>query len=217
MERRALRAAMRCSRLVPITLKGTAAAGLFGLRLGSGGQPAPCCSMRLWTLHPRYLDSKGLVAAWREALLAQKVLSGTTRGYRNHPQLVRFRAAADPAGAIATFLHELATEAARRGYRFDTTKIAAVRAAGKIRETRGQLDFEWSHLIRKLEVRAPELARRWREVVSPEPHPLFRVTNGEVREWEKRDATSNSTQRLRAKVRQTRSGGGVSVRRAKMG
>ncbi|HKX52383.1 MAG TPA: pyrimidine dimer DNA glycosylase/endonuclease V [Nitrosospira sp.] len=37
--------------------------------------------MRLWTLHPRYLDTKGLVAAWREALLAQKVLSGLTSGY----------------------------------------------------------------------------------------------------------------------------------------
>lgn len=32
--------------------------------------------MRLWTLHPKYLDTKGLVALWREALLAQKVLQG---------------------------------------------------------------------------------------------------------------------------------------------
>jgi hypothetical protein len=46
--------------------------------------------MRLWSVHPRYLDRQGLTAAWREALLAQKVLTGTTRGYRNHPQLVRF-------------------------------------------------------------------------------------------------------------------------------
>ena len=38
--------------------------------------------MRLWSLHPRYFDSKGLTAAWREALLARAVLTGQTRGYR---------------------------------------------------------------------------------------------------------------------------------------
>ena len=142
--------------------------------------------MRLWTLHPRYLDSKGLVAAWREALLAQKVLRGPTRGYRNHPQLVRFRAAADPQAAIAAFLYELATEAERRGYKFDARKIVGPRAAQKIRETRGQLDYEWAHLRRKLKIRAPVIARQLRSVVKPDPHPLFRIVAGEVREWEKR-------------------------------
>ena len=51
--------------------------------------------MRIWSLHPQYLDRQGLTAAWREGLLAQKVLTGTTKGYRNHPQLRRFRAAGD--------------------------------------------------------------------------------------------------------------------------
>src|SRR3954463_9117853 len=106
--------------------------------------------MRLWTLHPRYLDAKGLVASWREALLAQKVLQGRTRGYRNHPQLHRFRAAVDPLAAIAAFLHALAAEANHRGYKFDVTKIVAVSGALSIRETRGQLNYEWAHLRRKL-------------------------------------------------------------------
>jgi hypothetical protein len=30
--------------------------------------------MRIWSLHPKYLDSKGLVALWRESLLAKNVL-----------------------------------------------------------------------------------------------------------------------------------------------
>ncbi len=141
--------------------------------------------MRLWTLHPRYLDAKGLVAAWREALLAQKVLSGVTRGYRNHPQLLRFRTAADPKAAIAAFLRELAAEAGRRGYKFDATKIARSGAHPKLRETRGQLDYEWAHLKRKLRVRAPAMARQWSKVAKPEPHPLFRIVAGKVREWEK--------------------------------
>ena len=141
--------------------------------------------MRLWTLHPRYLDSKGLVAAWREALLAQKVLSGATRGYRSHPQLLRFRAASNPHAAIVVFLRELAAEAERRGYKFDTAKIGTAGAAPQIIETRGQLDYEWAHLKRKLEVRAPKNAHLLRGITQPEAHPLFRIVAGAVRDWEK--------------------------------
>jgi len=142
--------------------------------------------MRLWTVHPRYLDAKGLVAAWREALLAQKVLSGATRGYRHHPQLLRFQACTDPLAAIGVFLWGLAAEAQRRGYSFDAGKILRGRSRRRIRETSGQLAYEWRHLRRKLRVRAPAVARAWRSVRLPEPHPLFVIVDGEVREWEKR-------------------------------
>ncbi len=142
--------------------------------------------MRLWTVHPRYLDSKGLVAAWREALLAQKVLAGATKGYRHHPQLIRFQAQSDPLAAIATFLAGLADEAQNRGYHFDAAKISSRRFHGKIPETSGQLSYEWSHLKTKLRTRAPKLAREFRGVDSPEPHPLFRIVPGDVRDWERR-------------------------------
>ena len=79
--------------------------------------------MRLWSLHPRYLDVKGLLAAWREGLLAQKVLEGLTKGYTHHPQLDRFRAAADPLSAISRYLSAIADEADARAYRFDRLKI----------------------------------------------------------------------------------------------
>jgi hypothetical protein len=142
-------------------------------------------TMRLWTLHPRYLDSKGLVAAWREALLAQKVLRGATQGYRHHPQLLRFQAQRDPCAAIAAFLSGLAQEADRRGYHFDRTKIARRRRCGKIPETNGQLRFEWRHLQKKLRSRAPAMARQCRGLVAPEAHPLFRIIPGRRRSWEK--------------------------------
>ena len=141
--------------------------------------------MRIWTLHPRYLDSKGLVAAWREALLAQKVISGATKGYRHHPQLTRFQAQTDPRAAIATFLVGLADEAQSRGYHFDASKISRRRFRGQIAETRGQLLYEWGHLRAKLRVRAPEIARQFRGVTMPEPHPLFRIVPGDVRDWER--------------------------------
>ena len=91
--------------------------------------------------------------------------------------------------AIAAFLHEIASEAERRGYRFDARKIANPRSAQKIRETRGQLNFEWTHLKRKLKVRAPAIARQLSSIEEPEAHPLFRIIAGEVREWEKADPT----------------------------
>lgn len=142
--------------------------------------------MRLWTLHPRYLDPKGLVACWREALLAQKVLAGATQGYRNHPQLLRFRESADPTLAIAVFLREIAAEAQRRGYNFDVRKIVRSGSMQKIRETRGQLEYEWGHLKRKLKARAPGVAQQLGSIGRPQAHPLFQITVGGIREWEKR-------------------------------
>lgn len=146
--------------------------------------------MRLWTLHPEYLDAKGLVALWREALLAQAVLLGRTRGYTNHPQLNRFKAAADPVAAIASYLEVVAAEAARRGYRFDASKIAGPRHIGKITATRGQLDYEWVHLRNKLRVRAPDVLAGHRDIERPTPHPLFRVVAGAVADWEVVTSTS---------------------------
>jgi hypothetical protein len=141
--------------------------------------------MRLWKLHPKHLDARGLVALWREALLAQKVLQGGTRGYKHHPQLSRFRQAANPPAALAAYLAAVHAEALRRGYHFNAAKIGKRRARLKIKETRGQLLYEWTHLKRKLKRRAPALYRASLKVSRPSPHPLFRLVPGKVREWEK--------------------------------
>jgi hypothetical protein len=144
--------------------------------------------VRLWTLHPKYLDPQGLVAAWREALLAQKVIAGKTRGYRHHPQLIRFQRRPRPLDAIRAFLAGLCEEADARGYHFDPGKIGRRRRTARIPETRGQLLLEWGHLKSKLRVRSPALARRWGKVPTPDPHPLFRIVPGGVRPWEKAPA-----------------------------
>ncbi len=167
--------------------------------------------MRLWTLHPRYLDTKGLVAAWREALLAQKVLRGATRGYRHHPQLARFQAQSNPRAAIATFLHALAVEAKRRGYAFNATKIGRARMRETIVETNGQLHFEWKHLKRKLKVRAPHVARQVRGIAVPDPHPLFRIVAGPVRDWEKISGPRTNTAAPAAGRRRARTRAGTAT------
>jgi Pyrimidine dimer DNA glycosylase len=141
--------------------------------------------MRLWTLHPKYLDARGLVALWREALLAQKVLRGATRGYRHHPQLLRFSETKNPTAALAAYLKAVHRESVQRGYNFDGSKIGARHDRGKILETRGQLLYEWSHLKRKLKQRDPKRHREFAAVKNPKPHPLFKIIPGKVRAWEK--------------------------------
>ncbi len=141
--------------------------------------------MRLWSLHPRYLDAAGLVALWREGLLARNVLLGRTRGYRHHPQLERFRSAPSPVARIDCYLSRVLAEAEARGYAFDSTKISPRRCrAGHTSVSREQLAFEWQHLLCKLAVRDPERFRRLRAKV-PRAHPCFRVVDGPLASWEK--------------------------------
>lgn len=140
--------------------------------------------MRLWSLHPRYLDPQGLVALWREGLLAQAVLRGRTKGYRHHPQLQRFRAHASPRSAINAYLAAVHAEAERRGYSFDRSKIGPVRRISRIPVTNGQLAYEWRHLMKKLARRSRKLHRQWLGVARPRIHPVFRQTRGTVESWE---------------------------------
>jgi hypothetical protein len=140
--------------------------------------------MRLWTLHPSYLDVRGLCGLWREALLAQKVLRGETVGYRSHPQLIRFKAQPQPLDAITTYLQHIYAEGRRRGYHFDPGKLSEPAAPPPIPVTRGQLLYEWQHFLDKLAKRAPHLYLQYENVPGPDHHPLFFVVEGEVEPWE---------------------------------
>lgn len=136
--------------------------------------------MRLWSLHPKLLDKAGLGAVWREGLLARAVLAGRTRGYRNHPQLERFRGCPDAIGAIDAYLHGVCDEADRRGYRYDRSKLGPS-GVERLTVAEGQMVYEFDHLQRKLEVRSkPHVG------VALEPHPLFDVVPGDVARWERR-------------------------------
>ena len=145
----------------------------------------PKHAMRLWTLHPRYLDSKGLVALWREALLAQAVIRGRTRGYRHHPQLCRFQESSSPRSAINAYLAGVYAEAFVRGYNFDRSKLVRVGARPRLMATYDQLLFEWEWLLRKLRIRDVATYRSHRQIVAPDAHPLFDIEPGPISEWER--------------------------------
>jgi hypothetical protein len=156
--------------------------------------------MRLWSLHPRYLDPAGLVAVWREGLLARAVLRGATRGYRHHPQLERFRASGRPVACVDTYLAAVWEEAMRRGYRFDRRKLGRGRVRRRVPVSAGQVAFEWAHLLAKVRRRRPDLHRALVAVAAPRVHPLFRVVPGPVAEWERRGGAVH--RRVRGDVRE---------------
>lgn len=154
-------------------------------------QPCETLSpVRLWSLHPELLDRQGLIACWRESLLAQAVLSGRTRGYTRHPQLERFRNHPQPLTAVAAYLEDLHLESRERGYRFDGDRILGGPAGhlarvDRISVTTGQLMLEWAHLQSKLADRSPQL-----HTAGPPPdpvpiHPLFSATAGPPAAWER--------------------------------
>ena len=141
--------------------------------------------MRIWSIHPCYLDAKGLVALWRETLLAQAVLLGNTKGYQNHPQLTRFRDCRNPIASLSTYLWSVVDEAKVRNYRFDATKVHLPKGRHRISLTMGQLAFERQHLLNKLVERDPERYQQWLKEETFKPHPMFRLEEGGIEEWER--------------------------------
>ena len=140
--------------------------------------------MRIWSVHPKYLDAKGIVALWRETLLAKNVLEGNTKGYKNHPQLNRFKAEENPLEAINQYLAEVWDEATRRGYNFDRNKIDFDFQKIKIDVTTGQLQYEFNHLLKKLEQRDPERYKQFEKLKMVDCAEIFDVKEGEIEKWE---------------------------------
>ena len=140
--------------------------------------------MRIWSLHPKYLDTKGLVALWRETLLAKHVLEGKTNGYKNHPQLNRFKSMPYPVDGINQYLIGVYEEAVKRKFNFDRSKIGWEINPTTIEETDGQLDYEKRHLLAKLKIRDQELFNNLSHTQYLEVHPMFRVIPGEIADWE---------------------------------
>ena len=143
--------------------------------------------MRLWTINFKYLDAKGLVALWREALLAKNVLAGLTKGYKNHPQLIRFYTHQNSTDAINAYLLEVYKETCARGYKFDVAKVGKFDAENlsKIAVTRGQIEYEFSFLQEKLKQRDLKKYKENLNVKNIEISTIFTKIDGDIELWEK--------------------------------
>lgn len=147
--------------------------------------------MRIWSVHPRYLDAKGLIALWRETLLAKKVLEGKTNGYRYHPQLDRFKQLPYPIDAINQYLEAVYEEALSRNYNFNKDKISVYFRITTITVTIGQLEYETQHLLNKLKRRDIEKYNELKDLKIFEPHPMFKIIEGGIESWEIIDLKQN--------------------------
>ncbi len=141
--------------------------------------------MRIWSIHPKYLDSKGLVALWRETLLAKNVLLGLTKGYKKHPQLIRFQKEKDPIELINTYLYFVYLDSKERGFKFNKEKFGKTNTKKKIFVTTKQVNYEFKHLMKKLKTRNPELFNHFKNEKQIETNPLFKTREGEIEAWEK--------------------------------
>src|SRR5262245_25991811 len=142
--------------------------------------------MRIWSLHPKYLDAKGLVALWRETLLAKHVLEGKTVGYKHHPQLTRFKKLPRPTEAINHYLSVVYDEANSRGYHFDKEKIDWDFECMQTTVTKGQVEYETVHLMKKLKLRDKKKFNELHMQTAFDAHPMFTIVNGEIEDWENR-------------------------------
>ncbi|MBN1252127.1 MAG: hypothetical protein JXR51_06365 [Bacteroidales bacterium] len=140
--------------------------------------------MRIWSIHPKYLDVKGLVALWRETLLAKNVLEGNTKGYKNHPQLKRFKNSENALNSINQYLKTVYEEAIIRGYNFNKNKFNTNIEKTTITVTTGQIKYEFEHLLKKLQKREPEKFQKLSNETKIECHPLFKIIEGEIEDWE---------------------------------
>ena len=143
--------------------------------------------MRLWSLHPCYLDRLGLVSVWREALLAKAVLENKTKRYKTHPQLNRFKKCEKPIEAINCFLKHVYDESKIRGYKFDFSKIGPYDPSISIPVTNGQIKHEFHHLQYKLNKRDKDKYQELKKLSKSEIkiNPIFSRIEGGIESFEK--------------------------------
>ena len=143
--------------------------------------------MSVWTRCYKYIDAEGLVALGGEALLAKNVLAGLTKGYKNHPQLDRFYAHENACEAINAYLAEVYAQACARGYKFDAAKVGEFdeRNLAKIAVSRGQIEYEFAFLQKKLKTRDAKAYERNLGVKNIEIASIFKEVDGGIEPWEK--------------------------------
>ena len=146
--------------------------------------------MRLWSIHPKYMDTPGLNGLWKEALLAKRVLEGQTKGYKNHPQLNRFKAQDSPQDSIHEYLYWVHKESLNRGFKYNQDKFCRPdETPAKIQVTSGQVLYEFKWFMEKIEKRCPELHDKLCKNIAflehIELHPMFELVAGDIEDWEK--------------------------------
>lgn len=138
--------------------------------------------MRIWSIHPKYLDTKRLTAQWREALLCKNVIEGKTKGYVNHPQFIRIKNHNKPIEFINAYLLTIWEEANKRLFKYDKSKIdmdKAILFKNKMEVSDKQLEYEYYHMMLKSGKIEHIL------INEIESNPLFNIIEGDIMIYER--------------------------------
>lgn len=150
--------------------------------------------MRLWSLHPSYLDKQALQVCWADALQAleyYKQERAYMKGITNdlspyfYPCLDRFRMTGSPIAHITNYLHGLCDESERRNTPFGRAKLPEFTPGLRLKVTDGQIAREEKLLLLQLNRR--KQTQLWMDLFVAEyvqPHPLFEIVSGPVEPWE---------------------------------
>lgn len=130
--------------------------------------------MSLWSVHPRYLDNKGLISAWNRGLQLQKQLSTEPARNTGNSQLIMFSRQEKPLHAIGSYLSFIASEGCRRGYKFTHEKILYPNFDEELLPIDSeQLRSENQMLQNRLKTRDKNRYQQLSSQSWPETHPLF--------------------------------------------
>lgn len=130
--------------------------------------------MRLWSIHPKYLDKHALIALWREGLLAQKALSGKGLVDEANVQLVRFKKSANPVRAIGSYLSFVASEGAKQGCKLNHERILQPNFEAKFMTTDvAQMELEVEQLKARMKTRNKDKFKLLTDVHKFEANPVF--------------------------------------------
>ena len=144
--------------------------------------------MRIWSLHPQYLDQKGLGGQWEEGIIAQNTLFFQEGKYLNYPVLHRVKAHQEPVAWIGMYLNEILKEAnVNRGYNYNDQLIKQLKPTLPMPVTRGQLYYEWTLLQGRLQKRDPVKMslNDGVDINNIKANPMFYVIDGDIEDWER--------------------------------
>ncbi|OQB09054.1 MAG: hypothetical protein BWY21_00959 [Parcubacteria group bacterium ADurb.Bin216] len=151
--------------------------------------------MRLWSIHPVYLDDIGLSRCYYEGIGGLKTMLGMQR----HPQLNRFKQSKDPVNNLKYYLIHVYTESVFRekDYKhFELLEDLCLKSykPDYIPVSNKQLEFEIRWLVGKMSTERcynshQKIERLMYDYqnknISSLTHHLFNVVDGEIEDWER--------------------------------
>jgi hypothetical protein len=141
--------------------------------------------MRIWSIHPKYLDSKELLNLWNETIQAKNEFLTKFSGHFSNKQLERFLDLKNPLEAINSYMSSIYREAVKRDFSVDDSFMDwDFDDSIQIPVTAGQISHEISKLKSRLRERDEKKLQKLNGRTFLELHPIFYSVPGTIEEWE---------------------------------